>query len=220
VWSLDTGLYRVTAVVSDHPDLTEGPLVAAYARFVLVGADGVRLHEEVLHAGGWLRGGGRFARLDGVQRLDAILRHALTEGTPAAARLRHRFVQAWPRLGEGLRGAVETRRREREASLDAKLARRRDDEKARINATLDRFAATLRGALDAERDETLLDLLKDPRELAQARRDRQSWQQRLAHLDDDRSVQLSRVDSRYTQPTSHLFPVAVVCVVPEREATR
>ncbi len=220
VWSAETGLHRVTAIVSDGPDLTEGPLVAAFARFVLVGADGVRLHEEVLHAGGWVREGGRFARLEGVQRLERILRYALTNGTPAAPRLQHRFVEGWPRLRDGLRASLDARRREREASLDAKLAKRRDDEKARINATLNRFAGTLRDALADESDETLLDLLKDPREIAQARRDRQSWQARLARLGDDRTLQLSRVDTRYAQPVSHLFPVAVVCVVPEREATR
>jgi hypothetical protein len=38
-----------------HPGHSAGSprLVGAYSRFVLVGADGVRLHEEVLHAGGW-----------------------------------------------------------------------------------------------------------------------------------------------------------------------
>lgn len=220
VWSAETGLHRVAAVVSDDPELTEGSLIAAYARFVLVGADGVRLHEEVLHAGGWLRDGRRFARIDGVARLDAILRRALTDGTAAPTRLQHRFVDAWPRAQKGLRAALDARKREREASLEAKLAKRRDDEKARITAALDRFGGTLRRALDEEPEATLLDLLKDPREIAQARRDRQAWDERLAHLDADRNVQLSRVDARYETPTSHLFPVAVVCVIPEREATR
>jgi hypothetical protein len=107
VWSGETGLHRVAAVVSDHPDLTEGPLLAAYARYVLVGADGVRLHEEVLHAGGWLRPDGRFARLENLTTLDRILQHALAHGTPAGPRQHDRFVQAWPRARDGLRAAVE-----------------------------------------------------------------------------------------------------------------
>ena len=57
VWSGQTGLHRVTAVVSDDP-AGEHTLAGAYSRFVAVGADGIRLHEEVLYAGGWLRDDG------------------------------------------------------------------------------------------------------------------------------------------------------------------
>jgi superfamily II DNA or RNA helicase len=219
VWSGETGLHRVTAVVSDHPGLTEGPLIAAYARYVLVGADAVRLHEEVLHTGGWMREDGRFARLENLGALDEILRHALTDGTAAGVRQQQRFVNAWPRLRVGLARAIDVRAAERRASLDTRLEKRREDERRRINVTLDRFATTLRGALDDE-EETLMDFLKDAREQAQARRDRQSWVERLEHLDADRARQLARVDDRYAEPTPHLFPVAVVCVVPEREAVR
>jgi len=62
VWSGQTGLHRVTAVISDDPSV-EHPLAGAYSRFVAVGADGIRLHEEVLYAGGWLRDDGTFRRV-------------------------------------------------------------------------------------------------------------------------------------------------------------
>ncbi|GAA2522623.1 DISARM system SNF2-like helicase DrmD [Pilimelia columellifera] len=219
VWSAHSGLHRATAVVSDDPDLTE-PLVAAYARFVLVGSDGVRLHEEVLYAGGWARPDGRFARLDNLGTLDRLLRGALADGTEAGARLRDRFVTGWPKLREGLLGAVQARARDRQGSLRQKLDRRRDTERDQVNAALDRFRDALRAALNEEPEETLLDLLKDPKELAQARKDRHSWEERLAHLDTDRQRELLRVDARYADLTPHLFPVAVVCLIPEREAVR
>jgi superfamily II DNA or RNA helicase len=221
VWSGDTGLHRVTAVVSDSPELTEGPLVAAYARYVLVGADGVRLHEEVLHAGGWMREDGRFARLDNLTTLERILADGLATGTQAAPRLSERFVRAWPRLRDGLVGALDARARDRRASLTTRLDRRRDDERHRIEQTLDRFAGTLRAALADDDDELVLfEGTGDPREVAQARQDRRSWEERLAGLDADRERQLARVDARYADPTPHLFPVAVICVVPRREAVR
>jgi hypothetical protein len=220
VWSGDTQLHRVTAVVSDHPGLTEGPLLAAYARYVLVGADGLRLHEEVLHAGGWLRADGRFARLENLTTLDGILRHALAHGTPAGQRLQDRFVQAWPRAREGLRAAIEWRVRDREASLANRLDRRRDDEQQRLAANLDRFSATLRDRLAQEPEDDLLSWLKDPKELAQARQDRRAWEQRLAQLDAGRQRQLDRIAARYAEPVTHTFPVAVVCVVPQQEAVR
>jgi superfamily II DNA or RNA helicase len=217
VWSTDTGLHRVTAVIGDHPALTEGPLIAAYARFVLVGADGLRLHEEVLAAGGWVRPDGRFARVEGVGLLDAILRDALAGGTPASDRLRDRFVRAWPRLSDGLVAAIDARTQARRASLNNKLEKRREEEQRRVTANLDRFAADLRRQLAEEPEE---DLLTDPRELAQAHTDRRRWQRRLDNLGTDRDQQLARIAARYTNPTEHLFPVAVVCVVPRQEAER
>jgi hypothetical protein len=220
VWSADTGLHRVTALISDHPGLTEGSLVAAYARYVLVGADGVRLHEEVLHAGGWLRPGGRFARLENLSTMDAVLRHALAHGIPAGARLQDRFVDAWPQLRHGLRDALTWRTRDRQASLANRLEKRREEEQRRLAANLDRFAANLRARLDEDPEEDLLSLLRDARELAQARRDRESWLQRLTQLPADRERGLARIAARYADPTPHLFPVAVVCVVPERDAVR
>ena len=52
-----TGSRRSSATTRPSSDT----LVGAYSRFVLVGADGIRLHEEVLYAGGWLREDGRSA---------------------------------------------------------------------------------------------------------------------------------------------------------------
>ena len=48
LWSVDSPLNRVTAVVVD--DLEES-FVAAVTRMVLVGRGGIRLHEEVFLAG-------------------------------------------------------------------------------------------------------------------------------------------------------------------------
>jgi len=79
VWSGLTGLNRVTAVVSDDPAV-EHTLAGAYSRFVAVGADGIRLHEEVLYAGGWLRDDGTFRRVEGLGELARILDRALSQG--------------------------------------------------------------------------------------------------------------------------------------------
>ena len=43
-------LERAASLVVDDPKLTE-PVLAAYSRLVLVGADGQRLHEELFAAG-------------------------------------------------------------------------------------------------------------------------------------------------------------------------
>jgi hypothetical protein len=224
VWSAGTGLHRVTAVVSDDPVL-EDVLVGAYSRFVLVGADGVRLHEEVLYAGGWLPESGRFRRLANLGVLGGILDRALTDGTPAAPLVQRRLAAAWPQAEGGLIASIDARTADRRASLENKLAARQEDERRRIITNFERFGATLRDALtrgDAEEGTLFspLEAEKSDKELAQYRRDRQSWQDRLAHLEEERDRELDKVTARYRDEKSHTFPVAVIFVVPTREATR
>lgn len=57
-------------------------------------------------------------------------------------------------------------------------------------------------------------------ELAQYRRDRQSWEDRLIRLTRERDRELAAIAARYRDPQPHRFPVAVVFVVSRREATR
>ncbi|HZO66584.1 MAG TPA: DISARM system SNF2-like helicase DrmD [Kribbellaceae bacterium] len=221
----DIGLHRVAAVVSDDPAL-EDVLVGAYSRFVLVGADGVRLHEEVLYAGGWAPEQGRFRRLENLGTLKGILDRALSGGTPASGTVQSRLAARWPRVVDGLLAAIDWRTATRQESLGRKLTQRRDAEQARIIANLEQFAATLRGALatdDADAEDALFsraEVAKSKDELAQFRRDRQSWDQRLRGLAAERDRELEAIATRYRDPQPHSFPVAVIFVVPRQEATR
>jgi hypothetical protein len=224
VWSGHVGLHRVAAVVSDDPEL-EHVLAGAYSRFVLVGADGIRLHEEVLYAGGWLPETGRFRRIENLTVLGGLLDRALTTGTPAAPVICDRLAGWWPRARDPLLSAIDRRTDDRLASLRAKLAARQDDERRRIVTGAERFAASLRKALaDGEAEEgTLFSITEargDERELAQWRRDRQSWQERLDQVEDRRDREIERVADRYRDVRPHSFPVAVIFAVPRREATR
>jgi superfamily II DNA or RNA helicase len=223
VTGVDGVLHRVTAVLSDTPGM-DATLVGAYARFIIVGGDGVRLHEEVLHAGGWLREAGRgFARIDGVGEVDRLLGGALASGIPAPGHLRDRLVRAWPRTRDGLVAALNARARNRQQSLTAVLEKRRADEERRISDNLDRFGMSLREALGetgtAEHEQLMLDL-RDPAEIRQADADRRSWRERLDNLVTEKATELVRIRQRYADPKVHLFPVAVVVVVPRREAMR
>lgn len=215
------GLHRVTAVVSSDPKV-ETTFIGAFARFVLVGADGVRLHEEVLPGGGWLRDG-RFNRLENLGTVNSILERALAENLPAAAQVRDRVAEAWPRIEKNVVGALEWRRDERLRQVRNRLAEREQDELRRIDADFERFARGLRRAIDssAEQDEASEQMLWTAEaELAQARRDRESWGSRLAKLDAAKKREISVVGDRYREITPHLFPIAVVCVIPRKEAVR
>ncbi|MEV6603542.1 DISARM system SNF2-like helicase DrmD [Kutzneria sp. NPDC051319] len=217
------GLHRVTSVVSDDPAL-EDVLVGAYSRFVLVGADGVRLHEEVLYAGGWAPAAGRFRRLENLTVLGGILNRALSSGTAASKLVEGRMVERWPRVVDGLRAAIDWRSNIRLESLEQKLSQRQRTECDRITAVIKQFSASLRAALaEDEREDTLFgaEITKATEaERVQYRRDRELWSRRLADLEAERDRELEVIAGRYNNPTPHKFPVAIVFVVPKREATR
>ncbi|MFD8411421.1 DISARM system SNF2-like helicase DrmD [Streptomyces sp. NPDC059650] len=227
VWNKEqTGLARVSAVISDHPEL-ETTLVGAFARFVLVGADGVRLHEEVLQAGGWLRaaegtGQPRFSRLEKVTTVRDILDDAFADhATQAAPVLRGKLADAWPHLSEGLVSALEWRARNRQTALETRLETRRRDEAERITAQIDRFRESLRRAIGnpaEQEEEGQLELAFD--EVEQQRRDRENWERRRDALESEKQRELAAIAARYDRPKALLFPVAVVFVVPRREAVK
>ncbi|MFJ2233881.1 DISARM system SNF2-like helicase DrmD [Streptomyces sp. NPDC087859] len=227
VWNKDqTGLARVAAVVSDHPEL-ETTLVGAFARFVLVGADGIRLHEEVLQAGGWLRdddtAGGpvRFNRLEKITTLREILDNALANATKASPLLERRLTDAWPHVSEPLVSSLEWRARNRQTALEGRLENRRREEAERIAANIDAFRASLRAAIGKpaeEEEEGQLELAFD--EAEQQRRDRENWEKRLDALESEKEREFASIAARYAQPKPLLFPVAVVFVVPRREAVK
>lgn len=218
-------LRRVTAVVSDDPALETG-LVGAYSRFVLVGADGVRLHEEVLHAGGWMPEVGRFRRWDVVGALGEALSRGLTTGTAAPPHVRARIAEMWPRMQRGVLDAIDARANTRQEALQRRLVDRKDEEQRRIIERLDHFATGLRSALRAEEDSdqqalfSKLQAAKSTDELRQYQRDRREWNTKLANVELQKKAELEAIEARYAAPTPHRFPVALVFVVPTREAVR
>ncbi|MFG2257380.1 DISARM system SNF2-like helicase DrmD [Streptomyces mirabilis] len=226
VWNADLiDLNRVTAVVSDDPAVTT-TLVSAYARYVLVGADGTRLHEEVLYAGGWVGDTGRFRRWESVNEQGRVLSQALTDGIEAAPHLRKELTEAWPKLRDPLYRSLEARSGELGRQLESRLADRRAEEERRITGTLDRFDATLRRKLKEEGDGEgeQLALLSTHELTGHERRqfedDRRRWQERLEGLPAERERELAAIAARYREPRSHLFPAAVVFVIPAKEARR
>lgn len=216
MWSGTRDLRRVTAVISDDSRL-EAPVLAAYGRLVLVGRDGSQLHEEVFHAGVWLKD--KVGRVEGIRLLDDILDHALNQvrPRPAAGVVRDRLAGVWPKARGALRRAIEVRAETRKESLVKQLEKRRDEEITRVNADLDRFEAGLRQALATETDfgQQMLDI-----EITQHDRDRREWQRRLDTIEEERHREVRAIEERYRVVEHHVFPAAVVCVVPEWEAAR
>ncbi len=206
-------LSRTTVVVGRHPELTE-PLAVAYARFLVVGGDAVRLHEEVLYSGGAVRAGGRFARVENLSLLRSVVAEALAAGDRLpSARAERLITDAWPGVEPGLVAALDWRVRARREQVLAKLDARRDADVARLESNFDRFARELQRRLAVPEQEELP--LDEAAEAAQRQRDLDAAAVRLARLPGDQAAEADRIRARYAGPTDHTFPLAVVYVVPE-----
>ncbi|HEU5130407.1 MAG TPA: DISARM system SNF2-like helicase DrmD [Glycomyces sp.] len=209
-------LHRVTAVVG--PDTLEDVFVAAYAKYTLTGADSTRLHQEIMAVGGWLDSRtGRFRRLENLTRTAEILDAALDQGREAGPGARLRLAERWTEADRGLRAALEWRTAARSESLERLLERRVAEEQDRIRSDYEQFRASLEEAVRGRKaaEDELAGLAE--LELQQARRDEGHWNERLEQIDAERDRELAAAAARYAGPEGHRTPLAIVCVVPERD---
>jgi len=144
-------------------------------------------------------------------------------GTPATPRVQDRLVERWAatRAEDGLMAAIEWRRKQKEEQLQRRLLQRREAEENRIRANLEQFKASLRSQLDkGDESDTLFAEIqtRSREEIAQYHKDRKAWEERLRTLDAERDRELEQIAARYASPEPHSFPVAVIFVVPRREA--
>jgi superfamily II DNA or RNA helicase len=223
IWGGRAALHRVAALRFTPPDEAgiDGPLVATFARLVVVGADGGRLHEEVMLAARVVPQAGRSRRVELEQPRYQALRAAVEDALePDACRLapdlaKAELVARWPELEPLLAADVQQRARERVTSLQRTLTRRREDETRRIEAVFAQLRLTLRGALEgpAALQLTFDDL--DQPERHQLERDRQAWQSRLDGLEEERARELTAVEQRYAAVRELVFPFAVALCAPD-----
>jgi ERCC4-related helicase len=223
VWGSHRALSRVTGVTAALPEeVRPGELlVTIVTRLVIVGADGARLHEEVVLTGRALPPSGRSRRIEvDERRYEAVrgaVEAALEPGAcrPAARPDRERLAEAWADLRDTLVTDVAQRAEARGLALDRQIRSRQDEELTRIDGVTAHMRRTLTDALAAPADVQLrLDELDAP-ELRQLDSDRAAWQARLEGLDDERELERAQVVRRYAGQRTLTFPVAVVLVAAE-----
>lgn len=220
LWSVDSTLRRVTAVVVD--DLEES-FVAAVTRMVLVGRGGVRLHEEVFLAGVRLHGRRAMAE----ERAESALDTALDEGNLnlADARVRAQLCDLWnipdAPLRLGLERAMSERAERKQTQVTKQL---RDREAADVQRAAEIFAAfraNLRdslAALRAQEAEAEGQLFTEPDHERQWRRDREAMQRRLDELDDEEAREIAAIKDRYADVRPHTTAAAVVFALTSADA--
>ncbi len=226
VWGGRTDLHRVTGVRFTPPAelALRGPVVVVVARLVVVGADGGRLHEEIVLAGRELPETGRSKRLDLERRAYAALRQAVEVALepdacrPASRADRERLAQRWEELVPRLVEDVDARARTQKESLADDLGRQLARARQQTAAVFDQLRQTLLGALQAPGHVQLTFDDLDAAERQQLDRDRRAWQDRLDNLADTRTRELELLDRRYGDVRELVFPFAVVLAVPDEAA--
>lgn len=196
-------------------------LVVVFTRLVVIGADGARLHEEILLGVRAVPVAGRSRRVAIEEwrygalrdRVEAALEPAACHPAPAAVRAR--VSAAWPELRVQLAEDLDLRVTARVGSLRRDLERRRDDELHRIDGVTDHMRRVLTVALTEPGAVQLrLDELDAP-ERDQLQRDRDAWRTRLDGLDAERDREREAVEARYGATRALTFPFAVLVVAPE-----
>jgi superfamily II DNA/RNA helicase len=220
LWSVDSPLSRVTAVVVD--DLEES-FVAAVTRMVLVGRGGIRLHEEVFLAGVRVKGRRAMAEEKAEAALDKALdREGLTLAQP---QVRDQLCDLWNvpnaplrvRLEESMRARADRRH---DLVLE-QLAKRQEADMQRAHEIFAAFRTNLRdslAALKAAEDEAQGQLFADPDQQRQWRRDVEAMSRRLEELDDEEAREIAAITDRYADVKPHTTAAAVVFALTRADA--
>ena len=238
IWGSRTGLRRVTAVEASLPEDLGlrleggGLLVVAFARLVVVGGDGGRLHEEVVLAGRELPappGRSRRVELDArrYQGLRAAVEASLDPGAclPAPPPAQRRLAESWAEVAPQLAGDVGRRAEQTFEALARAFSQRQAEEARQVEATFDQLGRALREALDGPGPlgsaQLELDFLAglEPAERQQLERDRRALRERLEGLGAERERELRALAARFAGARYLVFPIAVALCSPSRSAS-
>lgn len=188
--------------------------VVCHARLVITGADGHRLHEELVVAGGRVRNG-RFARIDTLRDLDLLLTTA--GGSPIDMAGVDELVGWWDTVVEpGLARALDRRSDTVQESKQRELAERAASEADAVRAVLTDLDRQIRSDLArlTEDQAEQLSLFTEP-EREQSQRDLDALHRRLEEIPEEIEREVAAVRRRFTDPECHIFPAAVTILVPE-----
>lgn len=219
LWSVDSPLSRVTAVVVD--DLEES-FVAAVTRMVLVGRGGLRLHEEVFLAG--VRMKGRRAMAE--EKAEAALDKALDGETLTIAdpQVRDQLCNLWnvpdAPLRVRLEESMQARAARRHEIVIDQLTRRQDADIQRARDIFAAFRTNLRDSLKALKnaeEEAQMMLLPDDQQ-RQRRRDIEAMSNRLNELDDEEAREIAAITGRYAEVKPHTTAAALVFALTKADA--
>lgn len=215
VWSQKDkkALYRVTARIVPN-NILETPAVIAHSRLVVIGGNKERLHEEIIHAGGFIKEG-RFKRIDTEKEKNDIMDSAFDE--EPSNEIKNKFVDLWTSCKDPLIKALEARMESRFKSLKNKIEEKSTKEADDITKIMNELLETIKKELNEPEFEQLeikfTELEKD-----QLKRDKESLKHRMEKIPSEIEKEVKAIKNRFSDPTPRIFPVAVTWYIPERFA--
>lgn len=206
-------LQRVTARVVPN-DVLDTPVVIAYARLLVIGGDSCRLHEEVITAGGFIKGQ-KWDRLPVRQMESAIV--GATNNEPSEA-VKVRLLELYPSFTSSLASALNARMEQLIDGLQKKLAERAEKEVKDITAIL----TELKRSIDAELNEPMYSQPSLPgmpaEEEEHISRNKDSMRARVNEIPGEIQRETEAIRARFVHQQTRLFPVAVTFLVPQKMA--
>ena len=223
IWGGRTTLNRVAALkFTPPPDAgVNGLLVAVFARLVLVGADGRRLHEEIILSGRIVPPAGQSRRVELEENRHQALHRSVEDALePNACRLapesaRIDFANQWSRLEPLLARDVQVRAQERKERLQRDLDRREAEEQRNVDTVFTQLKANLDSALEGPGAVQLTFDQLDEQEKRQFERDREAWRARRDGLEEEKRRELDAIKRRYENVRELVFPFAIALCVPD-----
>ena len=203
-------LQRVTARVIEN-NIIESPAAVAFARLVVIGGDSVRLHEEIITAGGAIQHGKWSGRLPEARLSDAL--SAVTDDMPSQ-KVQDTLLVIYPQLTGQLAQSLEARMKERKAAIHRTLSARAEKEAKDITAILTELKAAIEKELN-DPENRQLELFSDP-EKEQFERNKDALRARVREIPEEIEREVESIKSRFAEPQVRLFPVAVTFLVPKK----
>jgi hypothetical protein len=222
VWSTANRkkLNRATTRIVPN-NVLDSPAIIAYGRLVVLGNDQQRLHEEIITAGGVIRGGAvkesRFSRMN-VGDVQRVLEAAQDEIPDEE--MRRRLIESWREFAPAAMKALEARMKDRTEGLKKDLQRRAEKEVADITAILTELRKSILEELeDPEESEQMSFFAQwSEEEKEQRERDMDALRIRLEKIPAEIEQETEAIRKRFADPEPRLFPLAVTFLVPKKMA--
>ncbi len=205
-------LQRVTARVVPN-SVMDTPAVIAYARLVVIGGDNVRLHEEIITAGGSINQGKWGGRLNQKQLED--FQSEMTNLEPST-KVKSVLLELYPQFIGRLAESLEARVKERKAAIHRTLSARADKEAKDIESILKELKNSIEAELkDPAYIQPMLAGFDDP-EYERYERNKDSMRSRVNEIPEEIIRETEIIRARFADPRARMFPVAVTFLVPEK----
>jgi hypothetical protein len=192
----------------------DAPAVVAFARLVIIGGRGDRLHEELIAAGGKLRRG----KFEAEHPEEVRLWQDAAGTAEPSSQVKQNFTAVWPQVSAALRRELDSCAKAVARSVDSKLDHRAAEEKTKIRAILSELERSISNELDDPwwKQLTLLDQTELERRQLEDSID--SLRARVLQIPTEIERETVAIDERFDRKRrqTHLFPVAVTWLVPAR----